>query len=270
MKYTVLGATGVIGRHVVNYLRSRGEDVFAPSREDRSIFTRQLGNVIYAIGITSDFRTRPIDTAQAHICLLAEILHRANFESLIYLSSTRVYMGAATSSEDSTFYVNPKDPSDLYNLSKLMGESLCLFCGRKSIKIARLSNVVGGEDHDSDNFIPSLIREAREGKIVLRTDLTSAKDYIHINDVASLLCKIACTGQSDIYNVASGQQVTHAQWVNRLASLTGCSVEVEAEAPVVKFIPINVKKISDEFCFQPQSVLDTFSAKSFLKEIKNG
>ena len=257
MKFTVLGATGVIGRHVIKFLRARGEDVFAPDRDDSSIFSRPLGNIIYAIGVTADFRTRPIDTVQSHVCILTDILRRADFESLVYLSSTRVYMGAATSSEDNTFYVNPQDPSDLYNLSKLMGESLCLFCGRKGVKIARLSNVVGGEDHDSDNFLPSLIREARKGKIVLHTDLSSAKDYIHIDDVASLLYQIACTGQRSIYNVASGQQITHAEWVSRLESLTGCSFEIETGAPVIQFIPINVERISKEFCFQPQSVFDT-------------
>jgi nucleoside-diphosphate-sugar epimerase len=246
----------VIGRHFIKFLRARGEDVFAPNREDDSIFSRPLGHVIYAIGITADFRTRPIDTVQSHVCMLADILQRADFASLIYLSSTRVYMGASTSSEDNTFYVRPQDPSDLYNLSKLMGESLCLFCGREGVKIARLSNVVGGEDHDSDNFIPSLIRDARKGKISLRTDLSSTKDYIHIDDVASLLYEIARTGQSDIYNVASGRQVTHAEWVNRLASLTGCSVEVEAEAPVVQCVPIDVKRVSDEFRFQAKSVFD--------------
>lgn len=256
MKFTVLGATGVIGRHLVNYLQSCGEDVFTPTRDDDSIFTRPLGNIIYAIGITADFRSRPIDTVHSHVCVLADILRHADFNSLLYLSSTRVYMGAATSLEENTFRVTPQDPSDLYNLSKLMGESLCLLCGRQGIKIARLSNVVGGEDHNSENFIPSLIRDAHNGRIILRTDLHSAKDYIHIDDVSSLLYKIASTGRYNIYNVASGRQVSHAEWVNRLASKTGCTVEVEKGSPVIQLPPINVERISKEFCFQAKSVFD--------------
>lgn len=261
MKFTVLGATGVIGRHVVKFLRSLGEDVFTPNREDSLIFSRPLGHIIYAIGVTADFRKKPIATVQSHICVLAEILQRAHFDSLLYLSSTRIYAGSTTSSEENVFRVRPQDPSDLYNLSKLMGESLCLFCGCKDVRIARLSNVVGGEDDNSENFLPSLIREARTGKIILRTDLASAKDYIHIDDVACLLYHIAFSGQSNIYNVASGRQVTHAEWISRIVSLTGCSYEVESQAPVVQFAPIDVRRISDEFSFTPKSVFDALLSR---------
>jgi nucleoside-diphosphate-sugar epimerase len=257
LKFTVLGASGTIGQHVAKFLRLQGADVFTPDREDSKIFGDNLGHVIYAIGVTADFRTRPIDTIQSHVCVLTDILQHADFDSLVYLSSTRIYANCATTSEENVFQVNPQDPSDLYNLSKLTGESICLFCGRAGIKIARLSNVVGGEDKDSDNFVPSLVREARLGKIILRTDLNSAKDYIHIDDVAFLLHQIAVTGRNKIYNVASGQQISHSEWINCLVSTHKCCVEVEVDAPVVHFIPIDIKRISDEFCFRPKSVFDT-------------
>lgn len=107
--------------------------------------------------------------------------------------------------------MQPQDPSDLYNLSKLMGESLCLTGGRTGVRVARLSNVVGGEDRDSGNFVPSLVREARGGHIVLQTAPDSVKDYIHIDDVAELLPRIATQGRERLYNVASGLQTRHAQ-----------------------------------------------------------
>ncbi len=94
--FTVLGATGYIGSRLVAHLQAQGHTVWAPARGDAEVFTRPLGHVMYCVGLTADFRTRPFDTVDAHVGLLAEVLRRAQFESLLYLSSTRVYMGAAS------------------------------------------------------------------------------------------------------------------------------------------------------------------------------
>lgn len=259
MNWTVLGASGVIGRRLVAQLRARGETVHAPGRDDPKLYERPLGHVIYAIGLTADFRQRPYDTVQAHVSLLAEVLRRADFESLLYLSSTRVYGRADSGCEEARLTVQAQDPSDLYNLSKLMGESLCLHGGRANVRVARLSNVVGSDDVDSANFVPSLQRDARIGKIVLQTALDSAKDYIHLDDVVELLPRIAVQGRERIYNVASGVQITHAQWVERLAALTGCTVNVAPEAPTVLFAPIDTQRIRAEFNYQPRSALSVLT-----------
>lgn len=255
MRWTVLGASGTIGRRLAAHLRAAGQTVDTPGRGDDSLYRRQMGHVIYAIGLTADFRQRPYDTVQAHVSALAELLQQGNFESLLYLSSTRVYARATCTREDSPLPVLTQEPSDLYNLSKLMGESLCLQDARASVRVARLSNVVGGEDADSSNFVPSLVREARSGRIVLQTAADSAKDYIHIDDVVELLPRIAADGRERLYNVASGIQTTHTQWTTELAAQTGCSVEVAPRAPAVRFIPIDIGRIRTEFEFQPRPVL---------------
>lgn len=260
MSFTILGATGVIGSRLVAWLRSQGEEVYAPGRDIPDMIKRPLGHVIYAIGLTADFRSRPFQTVEAHVSVLSKVLQHADFSSLLYLSSTRVYANSSSGSEDTPLHVNPQDPSDLYNLSKLMGESLCLSCGHPEVRIARLSNVVGGESQDSDNFIPSLLRAAQEGRIVLRTSLSSSKDYIHIDDVVELLPRIATQGRARMYNVASGIQTTHAQWINHLAGLTGCHVEVAPNAPATTFAPIDVTRIRTEFDFVPRPVFSALPA----------
>lgn len=255
MSWTVLGASGTIGRRLAAHLRAAGQTVDTPGRGDAGLYRRPLGHVIYAIGLTADFRQRPYDTVQAHVSVLAELLQQGDFESLLYLSSTRVYGRAAGGREDSLLPVLAQHPSDLYNLSKLMGESLCLQDARAGVRVTRLSNVVGGEDADSANFVPSLVRQARGGRIVLQTAADSAKDYIHIDDVAELLPRIAAGGRERLYNVASGVQTTHAQWTAQLAVQTGCAVEVAPGAPTVRFIPVDIGRIRAEFDFQPRPVL---------------
>lgn len=262
MIWTVLGASGTIGRKLSAHLRATGNAVYTPGR-DEDLYCKPLGHVIYAIGLTADFRQRPYDTVHSHITLLAELLQQGDFDSLLYLSSTRVYGRAASSKEDSLLPVLSQDPSDLYNLSKLMGESLCLQDARAGVRVARLSNVVAGEDAESVNFVPSLLREARKGRIVLQTAENSVKDYIHIDDVVELLPRISAVGSERLYNVASGVQTTHAQWTAQLAIQTGCIVEVVRGAPTVSFTPINIDRIRAEFNFQPRPVLAAI-AGSFI------
>lgn len=262
MNWTVLGSSGAIGRGLVRQLQSQGMTVNVPARGDHDFYNQPLGHVIYAIGLTADFRNRPYETVQAHVSLLAELLQRGNFESLLYLSSTRVYARVTTACEDEPLSVLTQDPSDLYNLSKLMGESLCLRDRRIGVRVVRLSNVVGGEDVGSANFVPSLLREARGGRIQLQTALDSAKDYIHIDDVVELLPRIAAEGRERLYNVASGVQITHAEWVSQLRAQTGCAVEVSPGAPVIRFAPIEIARIRAEFKFQPRPVLTALADNS--------
>jgi nucleoside-diphosphate-sugar epimerase len=257
--WTIFGARGVIGRRVASRLRDLGAHVFEPTRGEMVFDRGTLGHVIYAAGLTADFRTRPYDTIEAHVNLLAELLRHASFDSLLYLSSTRVYAHAASGREDAPIPVLTQDPSDLYNLSKLMGESLCLQDPRIGVRVVRLSNVVGGEDMDSINFVPSLMREARAGRVVLRTSADSTKDYIHIEDVVEILPRIVVSGRERIYNLASGVQTTHAQLTAQLAKKTGCTVEVTPGAPSVRFIPIDIERIRKEFDFQPRQVLATIA-----------
>src|ERR1039457_2553989 len=141
MNATVLGSQGFIGSLLVRHLRQIGVNVFAPPRDDPAIFTNSLGHLFYCAGLTADFRQKPVATIRAHVSYLVDVLEQANYESLLYLSSTRVYAGATGSREEEKLRVNPCEPSDLYNLSKLTGEAACLAFKKKNVRIARLSNV---------------------------------------------------------------------------------------------------------------------------------
>ncbi len=268
VKCTVLGGRGFIGQSLVRHLEAEGCEVWVPERDDRSIFEKPLGHVFYCIGLTADFRSRPFDTVRAHVVVLSKILEKAAFDSLLYLSSTRVYARAENTAEEGALPVLSADPSDLYNISKLMGESLCLSSGRAGVRIARLSNVVGPA-MGSDNLVGHLVLEARAGKIRLRTHPASAKDYIFINDAVRMLSRIAINGRERIYNVASGEQMEHRQWLAALSGLTGCTVETDENAPFQSFPAIDVERMKREFGFELSPVsevvqqllmnLDTFN-----------
>jgi nucleoside-diphosphate-sugar epimerase len=258
--FTVLGASGYIGSHLVAHLRRLGHSVWAPGRGDEQVFKRQLGHVFYCIGLTADFRSRPLETVDAHLLLLSKVLQQAEFDSLLYLSSTRIYMGAASTNEDTPLTVLPNNPSYLYNLTKLTGESLCHSCDRAGLRVARLSNVVGpGMDEQSGNLVADLLRQARLGKMVLRSDPNSAKDYIHVDDVVNWLPEIALRGSHLTYNVASGIQTTHMQWVHWLCSCYDSKYVIQNDALNQSFMPISVARLQEEFCIVARPVWDGVS-----------
>ncbi len=251
MKWTVLGGNGFVGRAICGILQRNRDEFAVPTRQEieNGIKGQELGHVVYCIGLTADFRQRPLDAVQAHLCVLHQIITSNRCESITYLSSTRVYAGLDQTKEDHPLLVNPIHLSDLYNLSKLSGEALCLSCGLPA-KIVRLSNVYGHADNPNINsplFIPSLLREsAIEKKLIFRSAPSSNKDYIHVEDAARLTMDIALKGQSKIYNVAAGYNISNLQIADMLRQ---CEIEIEflSDAEPICFPSIDIGRIQNEF-----------------------
>jgi nucleoside-diphosphate-sugar epimerase len=255
MSFTVIGGKGFVGGAVVARLCADGHDVFVPERGDPFLLQRPLGHVIYAAGVTADFRSRPFDTMRAHVGFLAELLEHARFDSLLYLSSARIYRRAENAQEDAPIALRSEDPEDFYDLTKLAGEALCHASGRRNVRVARLANVIG-HDFRSANFVFDLIRSACcDGCVELRSALDSEKDYVLVDDVVDVLPKIALFGQHRCYNIAAGFNTPHAWIVGAIAATTGATCTVIPGAPRIASPPIDIRRLQAEFGFAPQEVL---------------
>lgn len=253
---TVLGARGLVGSRLAQILSERGTAIWCPGRaEEAQLFQRPLGTVYYCIGLTADYRARPFDTVEAHVSLLARILERANFERLVYLSSTRLYdsLGAAHCAENAVLKLSPEDPRHLYDFSKGLGENLCLTASNGRAKVARLACVLGNRLED-DGFIPGLLKQAA-GKKTLEVQSSPyfSRDYIGLDDVVELLMQIAENGQHPVYNVASGCNVSNQALFELVEKLTGCKVsgtsQARSESPLV-----DTQRIWQEFGFVPTAL----------------
>jgi nucleoside-diphosphate-sugar epimerase len=142
--FTVFGAAGYIGRHLVAALTQAGHTVRQVVRDDWPRPGEHLGHGLFTIGITAGFRGQPLETLDTHVVSLHAALKRFTFDSFLYVSSTRLYQGAESTAEPARLSVSPADPEDSYNSSKLAGESTVLSLGRETNRVARLSNVFGG------------------------------------------------------------------------------------------------------------------------------
>jgi nucleoside-diphosphate-sugar epimerase len=250
--FSIFGANGFIGRHVCAYLEQSGHEVHRFSRTNRSPDRSAVGHAVYCIGLTADFRDKPTETARAHVGLLADLLDSFRFESVLYLSSTRVYAGAEGGHEDAPLLVRPSVPDQLYNLSKLAGESLCLTQKKTIGRVARLSNVIGS-GADPSNFLTSVVDEARrQGQVIFHTSPQSLKDYVDIDDVCSALAAIALDGNKRIYNVASGVSTSNAEVGALITQFLSADVAFAANAPTIAYPVIDIERLRSEFSFTPK------------------
>ncbi len=265
---TIIGARGLVGGRLRALIESRGKSPWCPSREQEDeLYQRPLGTVYYCAGLTADYRARPFDTVEAHVSLLARMLERADFSRLVYLSSTRLYdsLGSALGSENAMLQFSPSDPRHLYDLSKSLGENLCLTASAGRACVARLSCVLGDSLQD-DGFIPSLLSQAR-GQVELEVSSSPffARDYIGLDDVAGLLVNIAEQGKEAVYNVASGINVSNSEVFRLVEKITGCvicpTLDTCANAPQV-----DIKRIQGEFGFVPVP-LETLMKQMVNKEV---
>ncbi|HET6195577.1 MAG TPA: NAD-dependent epimerase/dehydratase family protein [Acetobacteraceae bacterium] len=247
--FTVLGAGGFIGSTLAALLRSQDQAVHAVTRAslpgllaDR----RPTGHVIDCIGLTGDFRTRPLDAAEAHVGLVARCLADLRFDSFLLLSSTRVYARAHTTHEDAVLAVVPADPSDLYNLTKLAGEALCL-ADTRATRVARLSNAYGG-GMPAQTFLGQVLQEGHAtGRVTFRQGANSAKDYVSLGAAIRLLPQIATRGRERIYNVAAGANTGHAAIARRLHDAAGWQCGFAPDAPTLVHPPIDTSRLRAEF-----------------------
>jgi len=236
----------------------RGHQVTPVSRTTRLASGESLGHVIYAIGLTADFREKSFETVDAHVCTLARWLKDAHFDSWLYLSSTRLYgntlvNGKATEAMPVTVLPGA---DGLYDISKLMGESLCLSRNSPAVRVARLSNVYG-KGQNEHTFLASICKDLRAtGSVTIREAPESSKDYIALEDVVALLEAIALSGRRRIYNVASGRAVTHSELAGQLAKIDSYRVTFEHGASRRVFPAIDIAGVIDEFGYKPRLLLD--------------
>lgn len=254
--FTIFGASGFVGGALAIYLRSLGYSVREVGRNNWPEVGASLGNVIFAIGMTAQFRGKSIQTIETQIQTAVDFFKNYQYNSFLYLSSTRVYQSSSSSDEGGSICAVPGDSEYIYNLTKLTAECLCLSFESHRVKVVRLSNVFGS-DMGENSFLGSILRDiAMNGDVVIRSSPYSSKDYIHILSACEYIHDIVIGGTKRLYNVASGENVSNREICAELVRCGG-QVHFENGAPEISFPRIDISRLVREFP-RPQRKLLAF------------
>jgi len=119
------------------------------------------------------------------------------------------------------------------------------------------------------DFLSSVISDAIEkGSVFLNTGSSSQKDYVSVDDVVVLLPKIAVSGQKQLYNLASGKNVSHRQILDEVQKITACEIKMSDAAKNTVFPEISIRLIQSEFGFSPSFLIP--SLKNLIPQYEMG
>lgn len=167
---------------------------------------------------------------------LIEVLQEAGCEHLVGLGTCAEY----ETSTDLVAENSPTGPATLYAAAKLstylVGRILAAR-GGMTFAWARLFYLFGpGED--PRRLIPSLIRALGRGEEFPATEGTQVRDYLHVEDVASAIWRLADQGHEGIFNVCSGIPVTVRHLLTTAAGILGGADKVRfGEVPYRNWEP---------------------------------
>ena len=283
-KAVVTGASGLIGRELVDVLRSNGVQVTAIDKvrvARTGVECVQLDlsrnvdlspwldpeTTIYHMAASADVRKSVSDPRYDFdntLCAFFEILEAARQTGarVVFPSTASVFDPQAPLplSECSA-----KLPSSPYAAAKLAGEAYCVAYHRAygvDARIARMFSVYG--PRMTRLAIHDIIRklERDPSRVEILGDGTQVRDYLHARDAARGLEMIATSGlPGEDYNLASGIPVTLAELTRKIAVLMGCgdaqiSPTGESFAGDTLRWYASISKVRD-IGFEPEIALDT-------------
>ena len=91
---------------------------------------------------------------------------------------------------------------------------------------------------------------------IIREAPTSSKDYIALKDVCWLLERIVLQGNQRVYNVASGEPLSHGELADALSEASLRCITFEKNAQHRSFPRIDITRISLEFGFRPLRLVE--------------
>jgi len=253
----VTGGLGFIGNELVRQLKRSGKEILvldnknrvAPAIDDlkeveiaeldltdrirvADVIKEARPEVIFhmaAIHYIPECNENPERTLRVNVEGTESILRAAagaGVGKVVFASSGAVYADSSEPLVESA----PIAPVDIYGWSKLFGEQLCQLnhsLYEMPIVVARLFNNYGPRE-TNPHIIPEIFHQMRSKDTLELGNISTVRDYIHTEDCAEALTRLAQVHSSGILtvNVANGKGYTVAQVIELIRKLTGRSLPV--------------------------------------------
>lgn len=275
----VAGFTGQVGSALVRVLSEAGVRVTGIARVRRgaapdgvaAVYVdaseaeglERFTHVFYAVGVTSDYRSRPDEVIASQLVGLERFLEQVDPACrLVFVSSARVYGRHAFDeplSEESTAIVTPMHLDNLYDSAKRLAESLCLaYAERRGlhVTVVRPGNLYGLGASRSRTSLSELVREAAATqRITLTGNPSSLRNYCSSVDAAQGMLLAAVDGEPGRpYNIGSDEHFTGRELAEAIARCFETPVEiVEGETGgAASYQRLSIDRARAELAFAPR------------------
>ena len=262
----VTGATGLIGKALVQHLIGLGATVYACSRSSEKfktcfhgwdnvipvygdicnldISSLDVDYIVHAASTTTskDFIEKPVETIRVAVGGTINILDQyknKKLKSFVYISSMEAFGITSTDNRDvretDLGYIDVMNVRSSYPESKRLCENLCVSYASEygvPAKVIRLAQVVGpGVSYTDNRVTVQFARSVIEGKdIVLKTEGKTKRPILYIDDAVSAILTVLLKGRAgECYTAANPE--------------TFCTIRETAEAIIHEIAQDKIKLV---------------------------
>ncbi len=237
MRIAVTGSSGFVGSHLVKRLKELGADIAGLDIKNgvditdwKQVQSIEQFDVLFHLAAKSyvpDSYKYPRDFYYSNVIGTINALELCRlWKSKIVFISSYVYGVPQYLPIDEKHPVAAFNP---YAQTKIIGEQLCRGYSRDfdiPAIILRPFNIYG-EGQNENFLIPTMIKQAKTGKILLK-DPYPKRDYVYIDDVVDFFVKVMeyRPTECEIFNVGTGISYSVREIAEMISELFGEGIEL--------------------------------------------
>ena len=304
MKIIITGGAGFIGKHLVEFLIKKENDItifdnFSNSTKESISHFIQMGvnviegDIINSLDIqdasknhdivihlaakisVSESIDNPSEVFQVNVDGTKNVFascEKNHVKKLIAASSAAVY---GEGNQDVNLTEETKmNPISPYGESKVMMEEIIRQWKSSynfNYVILRFFNIYGiGQSSEYAGVITKCLEKIKQKKpIEIFGDGLQTRDFVAIEDVINAIYNAMKSSNSGTYNIASGKTITINELVNKMILLSRKKLEIKhirAKKGEIRYSHADISKAKKEIGFSPKINLDRI--KELLEEIR--